>query len=200
MCDLRNYEILLRSLRAHRSESFESVPIERIALHTAQLQGLTNGTYGYEGLSDILERTSYYPAPAELWESDILPARLKPYDPTLIDRMASRDELCRVGTSGKQVSILHPDEMDPYQSEDPPQSTVVPPGEGRYSFNALRKITGFSSRALHEKLWAEAWAGAVTNSFDHPNLWSYPAKITGPFYENIRGLQFTIRENLTSRQ
>lgn len=82
MCDLRNYERLLRSLSAHRSESFEPVPIERIALHTAQLQGLTNGTHGHEGLSDILERTSDYPAPAELWESDILPARLKPYDPS----------------------------------------------------------------------------------------------------------------------
>ena len=64
MCDLRNYERLLRSLSAHRSESFEPVPIERIALHTAQLQGLTNGTHGHEGLSDIL------------------PARLKPYDPS----------------------------------------------------------------------------------------------------------------------
>ena len=54
VCDLRNYEVLLRSLRAHRSESFEPVPIARIALHTAQLQGLTNGTCGHEGLSDIL--------------------------------------------------------------------------------------------------------------------------------------------------
>ena len=59
VCDLRNYEVLLRSLRAHRWESFEPVPIVRIALHTVQLQGLTNGTYGHEGLSDILERTSY---------------------------------------------------------------------------------------------------------------------------------------------
>ena len=54
VCDLRNYEMILRRLRTHRSESFEPVPIELIALHTAQLQGLTDGMHGYEGLSHAL--------------------------------------------------------------------------------------------------------------------------------------------------
>jgi len=101
VCDLRNYEMILRRLRTHRSESFEPVPIELIALHTAQLQGLTDGMHGYEGLSHALEHISCYPAPAELWESDILPARIKPYDPTWIDRMTFNDELCWIGTSSK---------------------------------------------------------------------------------------------------
>jgi ATP-dependent Lhr-like helicase len=277
VCDLRNYEMILRRLRTHRSESFEPVPIELIALHTAQLQGLTDGMHGYEGLSHALEHISCYPAPAELWESDILPARIKPYDPTWIDRMTFNDELCWIGTSSKVVSMLHPVEIDLYLSEESPQSTVIPPGEGRYSFDALRRMTGLRSQTLHEKLWVETWAGAVTNDTLSPlratilpgyrppkmqlsensrrrrrgqgrhehssaitGRWHHtPDKIdstpmeeeelgkervklllghwhrlfrslrlmelsgevlSGPFYDNVRGLQFTTRENVTLLQ
>ena len=162
VCDLRNYEMIVRRLRTYRSESFEPVPLEFITLHTAQLQSVTDSIHGYEGLSEVLARISCYPAAAELWESDILPARVQPYDPTWVDQMASSDALCWIGSPGKQVSILHPTEIDLYRIEDQ-QSKIVPPDEGRYTLDALRKITGLSARGLYEELWAEVWTGAVTS-------------------------------------
>ena len=173
--------------------------------------------------------------------------------------------------------MLHPVEIDLYLSEESPQSTVIPPGEGRYSFDALRRMTGLRSQTLHEKPWVETWAGAVTNDTLSPlratilpgyrppkmqlsensrrrrrgqgrhehssaitGRWHHtPDKIdstpmgeeelgkervklllghwhrlfrslrlmelsgevlSGPFYDNVRGLQFTTRENVTLLQ
>ena len=163
VCDRRNYEILLRRLRTHRSDTYEPVPLERLALHAAQHQGVMEGLRGYEGLTQLLERISCYPAPAELWETDILPARLNTWDPLWLDRAALNDEVSWIGAPNKQVAILHPGDIDLYQADRPKPSSTVIPDEGGYTYDALQRATGFTTQVLCETLWEEVWAGVARN-------------------------------------
>ena len=163
VCNRRNYEFALRRLRARRNTEIKTRPWQHLAIDIARQQGLLDDLRGFEGLMHSLEGLGALPMPAELWESDILPARIKGYQPLWLDRAAYEESVTWIGAPNTHVALLLHGDLELYQQDSPPPSTIIPSDEGHYTFDALRKATGKSSVDLCEALWAEAWFGQCSN-------------------------------------
>ena len=85
ICDSENFEILLRLMRADAIPVFEPLDVQDLPLFLASIQGMTDSGDNVEGLFRCIEQLLCYPAPAELWESEILPARLHSYSASWLD-------------------------------------------------------------------------------------------------------------------
>ena len=110
ICDAENLERLLRLTRAASRPAFESLPVERLPFFLASWQGLAVRGAGIEDLRAALERLFGYPAPAELWESELLPARLEPYLPAWLDALLAEGELGWLGCGKERLAFaLAPD-------------------------------------------------------------------------------------------
>ena len=104
LCDAENLERLLRILRSSRRPAFEPLPLERLPLLLAAWQGL-NSSGGLRELQEALEALFGASAPAALWESDILPARLDPYYPSWLDSLLQESDLTWTGSGKEKLDL-----------------------------------------------------------------------------------------------
>jgi len=171
ICDSENLECLLRMARAAARPAFRPLHEKHLPLFVAAHQGLTARGGSVEHLQDALEKLFGYPAPAELWEKDILPARLSPYMTAWMDSLMQQSGLMWFGRGKKKIALCLPQNIDlffedaeqPEEGEGGPAGDILPDPSGRYSFAGLLKQTGKSSAELTAGLWDAAWRGAVTN-------------------------------------
>ena len=163
VCDRRNYEFALRRLRARRSTEIETRPLEHLALDLVRHQGLLDELRGFEGLLLALESLGALPIAAELWESDILPARIRGYQPLWLDRAAYEESVTWTGAPNTHIALLLHGDIELYQQDAPLPSAMIPSDEGHYTFDALRRLTGKNSAELCDALWSEAWQGRCSN-------------------------------------
>jgi len=185
ICDSENLEILLRMARAEAVPVFEPLGIEWLALFLANHQGLTKPQDNLDGLSLRIEQLLCYPAEAGTWESEILPARLHPYDPSWLDTLMQEGDLQWVGGEGHRVTFcfnsdldllredsergdLPPDLADPSDGEKGKQRTggltdLFSDVAARYDFSALLRMSKGGGRDLARDLWNGVWEGRVTN-------------------------------------
>jgi ATP-dependent Lhr-like helicase len=91
LVDTDNLEILLRLARKNARPLVEARPGEDLFRLVAAVQGLGNraGPKTAEDLASVLDGLEGYPAPAWLWESDILPARVGDFPPSRLDALLS---------------------------------------------------------------------------------------------------------------
>ena len=77
ICDSQNYEVMIRLSRAAAIPVFSALDIEWLQPFLAQWQGLVTpeSEAGLDGLFRRIEQLVSYPAPAELWETEIFPAQ-----------------------------------------------------------------------------------------------------------------------------
>ncbi len=112
LCDAENLERLLRLMRAAARPEFRPLPIERLPQFLAAWQGLATPADGVEGLQAALERLFGYPAPARLWETDLLPARLEPYYPSWLDSLLQESDLVWWGCGRERLTFVFPDDLE----------------------------------------------------------------------------------------
>ncbi|HUU68290.1 MAG TPA: DEAD/DEAH box helicase [Planctomycetota bacterium] len=181
ICDSENLEILLRLTRAQARPSFTALPADRLALFLAARHGLTNRGSGIEDLRKALEKLLGFPAPPELWETDILPARLWPYQTAWMDSLMQQSDLIwfgrdRFGRRDRKVvlcfscnlDLLQDEPTEPEQEDQDerarqPAARIIPDQLGRYSFASLLQFTKKPSAELARELWDAVWRGEVTN-------------------------------------
>ncbi len=172
ICDSQNYEVMLRISRAAAIPAFTALNIERLQPFLAQWQGLvTKGSKaGPDGLFQSIEQLECYPAPAELWESEIFPARIKSYDPSWMDSVMQQSDLRWIGMPGRRVVFSFEQDLDLVQEEG--QSEEVPA--------QLGKVVGMSaqrSRTLTEpKIFSMPQKGREPERL--LRLVPFPAKIS----------------------
>ena len=130
VCDSDNYASLLRMKRAEARPNFESMDITYLAPYLAKIQKITRTGTNREDLVTRIEQLQCYEASAELWEKEIFPARLAPYDPSWLDSVMQETDLLWVGkkdsgngdrkaqTSGKIMFAFESD-LDLLGREDP---------------------------------------------------------------------------------
>jgi ATP-dependent Lhr-like helicase len=118
ICDSENFEILLRQARIEAIPSFEPLEIEWLPLFLADYQEITKPQEGKEGLVRCLEQLVCYPAEAELWESEIFPARLRPYDPSWLDSLMQEGSLFWLGNADHHITFCFEQDLDLLQEED----------------------------------------------------------------------------------
>ncbi|MBP1741343.1 MAG: lhr [Deltaproteobacteria bacterium] len=175
VCDSGNFEILLRLNRLESRPAFEALDIRELPLFVAAFQGVVKAGTGLETLEQRMEQLVCYTAPAEMWESDILPSRLKRYEPAWLDTSIQSGELSWMGSEKQQVTFYYkPDlllltkengglSLDVAGSEDPGIEDLFADPRARYDFSALFHVSNLTPSQLAEKLWQAVWQGRVTN-------------------------------------
>ena len=190
ICDSENFEILLRNARTEAIPSFEPLEIEWLPLFLADYQEITRPQEGpqegIERLHHYLEQLACYPSEAELWESEILPARLHPYDPSWLDGLMQEGNLLWLGSEGHHITFCFEPDIDLLQEDstgdpgsgsdegDLPDLHTSQPGTdflnslfqdeaARYHFSTLLRVSQSSESELARRLWEEVWQGRITN-------------------------------------
>ncbi|MEM7351559.1 MAG: DEAD/DEAH box helicase [Acidobacteriota bacterium] len=169
VCDAENLETLLRWLRTARRPSFETLPAAQLPLFLASHQGLVERGDSVEGLQDRLEKLFGYLAPAAVWETEILPARLDPYYPAWLDALMQESELIWLGCGQARLTFAFAADRELFfepGAEAPPDAELVALfGERplRADLTQLAERSGRTTGAISEALWPLAWAGKVSN-------------------------------------
>jgi len=161
ICDADNLELLLRLHRRRAAPSFTPLPAERLPLYLAHLQRLTRRGQEQSGLQDALDPLFAYGAPAELWETEILPTRVADYRPEMLDSLLQTSTLGWLGCGKQQLAFVFPDQLPIVQPEHPGKP-ASPVGLGRHAYAELLEQSD-EPAALVEALWKDAWRGRVTN-------------------------------------
>ena len=130
VCDSQNFESLLRLARAAATPVFEALPVEQLGLFLAQHHGLTEGDEQGD-LTQRLEQLLCYDAPAGLWESEILPARLRIDPSSGLDGLMQESVLRWVGRGRERVTFCFEPDLD--LLEPPTSGPSGTPAERRAS-------------------------------------------------------------------
>jgi ATP-dependent Lhr-like helicase len=169
VCDSENFEILLRLMRAEARPTFEPLDIEWLPVFLAKFQGLTDPLDHLDGLFRRIEQLACYPAPAGLWESEVFPARMKPYEGAWLDTIMQQSDLRWMGGENRKIWFYFEPDLDLLQEEADEQQNGSELNElfrdpwARYDFSALLQVSRSRPAELAERLWSAAWQGRVTN-------------------------------------
>ncbi len=124
VCDAANLETLLRWLRTSQRPVFESLEADQLPLFLASHQGLVDRGASVEDLQDRLEKLFGYNAPAAVWESEILPARLDPYYRSWLDTLMQETDLSWIGCGKARLTFAFPTDLELFV-----EAAEVPPDE-----------------------------------------------------------------------
>ena len=172
ICDSENLERLLRILRTSHRPSLEPLGAEFLPLFVASLHQMTERGENLDTLKTALERLFGFAAPAALWETDILPARLSPYYQAWLDSILQESDLIWYGRGQERVGFCFRDWLDLFLDRDdrslsdPSPSDEHAPlltSEGRFTFHDLQQRTGLLTADLTERLWGDVWQGRLSN-------------------------------------
>jgi ATP-dependent Lhr-like helicase len=165
ICDAENFEILLRLARADRRPSVETLPADALPLFVAHQQGLARRGASLEALQDALEPLFACPLPADLVETDILPARLAPYVPSMLDSLLQESDLLWFGCGERTIAFGLSETLNLFR--DTPgvdgSESPLPDRRGRYTFSELLEHGKQPSGELTRQLWQSVWRGDITN-------------------------------------
>ncbi len=168
-CDRDNYETLLRMRRSEATMLVTPRKIEDLGPFLASWQGLADAAKDRDGLGACLEQLFYYSAEAAVWETEIFPARIKPYDPAWLDSLMADGNMIWFGAGKGRVTFGLPHELDLLSrsdKENPLEDTsadLIPDAHGKYDFHGLMHRTGLPATELSEKLWNAVWRGDISN-------------------------------------
>ncbi len=177
-----------RSLAALRSQL---APVETSAYARFLLdwQGVGESYSGVDGVRQVIDQLAGYPAPASAWESLIFPARVRDYQPWMLDELLSTGEVLYAG-AGKTASqdgliSFHPSRTAPLTLPVPDEAPelsadaaalwAIFPQSGAYFSQDLRELMrseGVTVRDSTASLWELFFAGLVSNdSFAALRAW-----------------------------
>jgi ATP-dependent Lhr-like helicase len=124
--------------------------IERLPLFVATYQGITDHRSNLEGLQERIEQLFCYPAEAGMWESEIFPARLQPYDSSWLDTLMQEGDLQWIGAEGHRIAFCFEADLDLLKEDGPGLSPeefqkdsglgeLFPDPFGRYDFSSIQR-------------------------------------------------------------
>lgn len=183
-CDAEVLRLLRRrSLAALRAE-VEPSPREDLARLLPAWQSIPEGLSGPEGVLQVVEQLCALPLPASVWETAVLPSRVRGYVPGDLDELLSCGEVLWQGhgsLAGKDGWVswhladsasvtLSPPRVDPTSAAEP--STDDLPSRvmallddgGAFQLPRLATRLGLPDESeLLRCLWDLVWSGRITN-------------------------------------
>lgn len=173
VCNRENLEGLLRLRRAAARPDIEPMDTGRYQWFLARRHGIARPGNSMEDLEGRLEQLFGYPAAAELWEREILPARLDPYYPSSLDAAMAESDLLWLGVGTRRITFGFEEELDlffdsPAPEEEPDSETsrrlASALGELRRArLFELPGEMGLKSEEVTDALWELVWKGRATN-------------------------------------
>ena len=162
-CDADNYEMLLRLLRRARQPTLKPRPAHELTPFMYAWQTRFSTHDRLDQLFETLEYLRNYDAPAELWESELLPARLPDYDTQELDLLFQEGSLFWLGRGEKRVAFAFADDLDLLEAPPSPDLSLFPDPRGRYDFGSLQDATEMETDDLAAQLWELTWTGVTCN-------------------------------------
>ncbi len=164
-CDARNYEFLLRLLRQESRIPFEALPIEELTPFIYRWQTRPTTGDALDKLFGSVERLRIYPAAAELWETEILPARIMNYESRDLDLLFQEGDIQWIGTSERTITFGFKGDEELLLNLDAGliEDQLLPASPGKYDFADLLDTTGAPAGDLAGRLWKAAWRGQLSN-------------------------------------
>ncbi len=170
VCTAENLEMLFRLKRRKGRRSFATLPIRKLQLFLAQQQMLTQTGSGDEDLQLIFEKLLAYGAPASLWESDYLPARIQPYCTSWLDTLFQEHPLIWYGCGKGNLAFCFEEEQTLFIQKRTSGSSgssgpeeLFPDKRGSFSFWDIKEYSGLGSSELGNRLWELCWSGELSN-------------------------------------
>ena len=174
---LPSFEALMRWRRAEARPELEALPLAALPLFLADHQGLTGARTGLEGLQAALERLFGYPAPAAVWEQEILPARVEPYQSAWLDTLCEEQGLRWAGVGAERTTFALEGDLalvvaDEGEAEAAPETSADRLAAVRALLEAhprglelgeLAELLGAPSGEVARALWQLAWRGEAAN-------------------------------------
>jgi ATP-dependent Lhr-like helicase len=171
ICDAENLERLLRLLRARARPAFSARPLSELPLFLASQQGLADSAGTPDDLKEALDGLFGYPAPARLWESDLLPARLDPYYTAWMDALLQETDLVWFGADGERLGFALRPDLELFRRPEGEEQDgeallqeVFAGGEGSRRLEELLQGSSLQPEELIERLWRLVWLGRVSNT------------------------------------
>lgn len=166
VCDSTNLEMLLRMLRRYRRPAFRPLAGEQLPLFLAVFQGVAARGESIDDLQQRIEQLFGWPAPAEAWEEELLPARMQPYRSEWLDQLINSSDLIWFGCGRKRISIAFDQDRELFEQREPRDGSeldqLIPDRRGKYSFFEIVEFSRMNSIEASERLWQQAWKGTVT--------------------------------------
>jgi ATP-dependent helicase Lhr and Lhr-like helicase len=187
-CDTKNFETLLRLKRSAQRPHIEPRPVTLLPTFLARCHGVLNSQSYVEGVFKSLEKLICYPAPAAMWESEFLPARLAQYDPSWLDSLMQEGEILWLGTRDAWMTFSFEGELDlildsgedsmkpgkkPEEASSPDTGEenirlpfleeFFPDETDRHTFSNLLRLTSHASEELSRRIWQHVWRSQLTN-------------------------------------
>ncbi|HET6421542.1 MAG TPA: DEAD/DEAH box helicase [Geobacteraceae bacterium] len=167
VCYADNLDRLLRMARLARQPSFQALPVDHLPLFIASYQGLARPGETIEDLQYRLEKLFGYPAPAHLWEEDILPARMANYQPAWLDALMNSSPLLWYGAGKEAAAFALETELDifvsPHQKDREKAEALFPDTRGKYDLFHIASHTALNTEEATRRLWELTWKSAVAN-------------------------------------
>jgi ATP-dependent Lhr-like helicase len=165
-----------RSLAALRHE-VEPVDAPTLGRFLPAWQHVTEPLRGVDGLAAVIDQLAGIALPASVWESLVLPARVRDYSPVMLDELTAAGEVIWSGggalPGGDGWLSLHLADAAALTLPEPTgaettelQRSILAnlAGGGAYFFRQLSNAVGSTDdKELLAALWDLVWSGLVTN-------------------------------------
>jgi len=178
---------VLRSLRrrslATLRHEIEPVGTDALGRFLVSWHGLGSGRLGLEPLLDAIEQLQGASIPASVLEREVLPARLRDYEPSMLDTLMAAGEVIWVGVEplgerDGRIALYLTDHLA--RLRPPAAVAAVVEGRAAEALDYLRQHGASFFAAIHagtgggfpqetvDAIWELVWKGLVTNDTLHP--------------------------------
>ncbi|MGK2965856.1 MAG: Lhr family helicase, partial [Tepidiformaceae bacterium] len=175
-CDVEVLRVLRRRSLAKLRREVEPVSGSALARFLPAWHGVGSPAKGVERLREILVQLEGLAIPASVLEREILPVRVRDYQPRLLDELGAAGDITWVGRGAigrgdgrvalyrrEQLAKLAPRPVEPPDSELHHSMLDALRQRGALFFADIVGASGAHPREALDALWDLAWAGMVTN-------------------------------------
>ncbi|HYM49282.1 MAG TPA: DEAD/DEAH box helicase [Candidatus Limnocylindrales bacterium] len=176
-CHAEVLRVLRRKSLAALRKEIEPVPVEVLARFLPEWQGVGSPARGPARLHDVVAQLQGYPIPASTLERDVLPARVRDYQPHQLDELVSMGEVLWVGRGAlgsgdgrialylrRDVDRLVRAPLDGVASplHDALRAHLRQRGAS-FFYDLLRAAGPVDEQVVLDALWDMVWSGEVIN-------------------------------------
>ncbi|MDQ3812138.1 MAG: DEAD/DEAH box helicase, partial [Chloroflexota bacterium] len=177
-CDPDVLRALRRRSLARLRREVEPVPASALARFLPAWQGVGSESGSMDRLYEVVAQLEGVFLPWSTYERDVLPARVRGYQPRLLDELCASGEVVWVGRGSLggddgRVALFRRDKLallSPMAPENPPAEPIhqrirehlVTRGASFFR-DLFTSVGGPTDTAVLDALWDLAWAGEITN-------------------------------------
>jgi len=174
-CDAEVLRTLKRRSLARLRKQVEPVEPEALARFQIHWQGLARPSKGLDGLLDVIEQLQGLPLPASTLERDILPGRIREYQPSDLDELCAAGEVVwrgfdSLGTGDGRIALYLTDHLlklapqaERFEGELQAKIRDLLAEHGAIFFEDMATAIGGFRNDILDALWDLVWTGEVTN-------------------------------------